>query len=80
MCLLGVAVAEATMAIDRKRRVITHLVVEIEPAKPPVGKVKLKLFSQPPLGADAVAIADDQHPYHQLRINRRPTNLAIDWR
>ena len=29
-----VAVAEATMAIDRERRVIRHLVVEIEPTKP----------------------------------------------
>jgi hypothetical protein len=66
------------MAIDRERRVIGHLIVEIEPAKPSVRKVKLKLFAQPPLGADAVAIADDQHPDHQLGINRRPTNVAIE--
>jgi hypothetical protein len=42
-------------------------------------KVKLKLFAQSSLGADAVAIAYDQHPYHQLGINRRSTNLAIEW-
>ena len=40
--------------------------------------MKLKLFAQSSLGADAVALAYDQHPYHQLGINRRPTNLAIE--
>src|ERR1700722_12680962 len=43
-----VAVAEATMAIDRERRVIRHLVVEIEPTKPTVRKVKFE-----PAGAGA---------------------------
>src|SRR5579862_3063053 len=66
------------MAIDRERRVIGHLVVEIEPAKPSVRKVKFKLFAQSPLEADAVAIANDQHSDHQLGINRRPANLAIE--
>jgi hypothetical protein len=75
-----VAVTEATMAIDRERRVIRHLVVEIEAAKPAIGKVKFKFFAQPPLEADAVAIADDQHPDHKLGINRSPANVAIEGR
>jgi hypothetical protein len=58
--------------------VIGHLVVEIEAAKPPVRKVKFELFAQPPLEADAVAIADDQHPDHKLGINRRPAYIAIE--
>jgi hypothetical protein len=57
-----VAVTKATMAVDRERRVIRHLVVEIEAAKPLVRKVKFEFFAQPPLETDAVAIADDQHP------------------
>src|SRR5271155_2905986 len=52
----------------------------MEPAKPPVCKVKFDLLTQPPLGANAVAITDDQHPDHQLGINRRPANLAIEGR
>ena len=65
------------MPIDRERRVIRYLVVKIEATKPAVRKVKLKLLAQPPLGADAVTIADDQHPDHQLGINRGPANAAI---
>src|SRR4029077_12476728 len=38
------------------------------------------LLAQPPLRADAVAIADDQHPDHQLRINRGPANVAVESR
>jgi hypothetical protein len=30
-------------------------------------------FTQPPLRANTHGIADDQHPHHQLRINREAT-------
>ncbi|MNG00717.1 hypothetical protein D3C84_836620 [compost metagenome] len=36
------------------------------------------LFAQPPLGANAVAIAHDQHADHQFGINRRTPNRAIE--
>lgn len=36
------------------------------------------LFAQPPFGADAIAVADDQHADHQFRINRRTPNRAIE--
>ena len=68
------------MAIDRERRVIGHLVVEIEATKPAVRKVKVDLLAQPPLGADAVAIADNQHPDHKLGIDRGPANVAVEGR
>src|SRR5262249_60882199 len=73
-----VAVAEAAMTIDRERRVIGNLVVEIKPAEPAVGQMQLNLLTQPPLKANAVAVANDQHPDHKLGINRRPANIAIE--
>jgi hypothetical protein len=36
------------------------------------------LFAQPPFGADALAVAADQHSDHQFRINRRTSNRAIE--
>jgi hypothetical protein len=36
------------------------------------------LFAQAPFGANATAIAHDQHADHQLRINRRTPNRAIE--
>jgi hypothetical protein len=73
-----VAVAEAAMAINRERRVIGNLVVEIKPTEPAVGQMQLNLLTQPPLKANAVAVANDQHPDHKLGINRRPANIAIE--
>lgn len=35
------------------------------------------LFAQPPFGADAIAVADDQHADHQFGINRRTPNWAV---
>src|SRR5262249_39982865 len=39
-------VAEAAMTIDRERRVIGHLVVEIQAAEPPISEVKLDFLAQ----------------------------------
>ena len=39
--------------------------------------MQLGFLAQPPLEADAVAIAHNQHPNHKLRIYRRPTNIAV---
>src|SRR6266508_4147384 len=75
-----VALAEAAVAIDRECRVIGDVVVEIEPAEPPVGKVQFNLLAQPSFKADAVAVTDNQHPDHQLRIDRGTANVAIKWR
>ncbi|MDT4849021.1 hypothetical protein FQZ97_831300 [compost metagenome] len=38
----------------------------------------MHLFAQPPLGTDAVAVADDQHAHHQLRINRWASDRAVE--
>ena len=73
-----VAVTEAAMAIDRERRVVRHLVVEIEAAEPPIRKMKLDLLAQLALEADAIAVADDEHPQHELGIDRRAADLAVE--
>src|SRR5271169_1494341 len=75
-----VAIAEPAVTIDRKRRVIGRLVVEVEPAEPSVGQMQLDFLAQLPLKADAVAVADNQHPDHQLGINRRSAKLAVKGR
>lgn len=31
------------------------------------------------LGADAEALAEEQHPDHELRIDRGPAHLAVEW-
>ena len=38
----------------------------------------MHLLAQPALRADAEAVADDQHPDHQLGIDRRPPGLAVE--
>src|ERR1041385_7586419 len=57
-----IAVPEAAMAVDRECRMVGHPVVEVEPAEPPISKVQFNFLTQPPLKADAVAVAQDQHP------------------
>ena len=56
---------------------VRHRAVKPEPAKPPVSQVQMNLLAQPALRANAEAVADHQHPDHQLRINRRPAHLAV---
>src|SRR5271170_496034 len=73
-----VAVAEPAVAIDRKGRMVRNLVVKIEAAEPAIGEVQLDLLTQPPLKANAVAVANDQHPDHQLGVDRWPADLAVE--
>ena len=57
---------------------IRHIAFKAEPAEPPIGEVQMHLLTQPTLGTDAEAVADDQHADHQLRIDRGPPDLAIE--
>jgi hypothetical protein len=59
---------------------IRDIAVEPEPAEPPVSQIEMDLFAEPPLGADAKAIADDEHPDHQLGVNRWATHRAVERR
>ncbi len=66
------------MAIDRERRVMGHLVVETEAAEPTIGEAKFDLLAQLALEADAVAVADHEHPHHEFGIDRGPPDLAVE--
>src|SRR5450755_72743 len=74
----GVALAEATVTVLGEGRVVGHRSFEIEPAEPAIRKVQLNLLAQTALGADAKAVADDQHPDHQLRVDRRASRVAVE--
>ena len=75
-----IAVAEAAVPIDRECRVVGYRVVQIEAAEPAVSKMQLDLLAQSPLEADAVAVADQQHPEHEFGIDRRTADFAIEGR
>src|SRR6516164_3769927 len=46
------------------------LVVEIELAEPAVSKVQRHFLTQPALATNAIAVTDQEHPDHQLGMNR----------
>jgi hypothetical protein len=72
-----IALAETAVPVLREGRVIRHRTIETEPAEPAVAEVQVNFLAQPPLRADAKAVADDQHPDHQLRVDRRPSHFAV---
>src|SRR5215211_4332012 len=65
-----IALPEAPVPVLRESGVIGHPTVQPEPTEPAVGEVEVHFFAKPPLGADAEAVTDDQHPDHQLRVDR----------
>jgi hypothetical protein len=58
--------------------VIGHVAVQAKPTEPAVGQVEMHLFAEPPLGPDPEAIADNQHPDQQLRIDRRSADRTVE--
>jgi len=75
-----IAVAEPAVAVLREGRMIRHRTAGPEAAEPPVGQVQVNFFAEPTLRADAKTVTDDQHPDHQLRIDRGSPLLAIERR
>ena len=72
-----IALAEAAVAVLGKRRMIRDVAIEPQATEPAISQIEVELLAQPPLGANAEAVADNLHPDHQLRINRRATHLAV---
>jgi hypothetical protein len=66
------------VAIDGEVRVVRHFVVEIESTEPPISEVQLNFLTKPSLKAHALAVAHNQHPQHELRIDRRSPNIAVE--
>ncbi len=58
---------------------VGHIAIEPEAAEPPIRQIEVNLLAQAPLGANAGAVTYDQHPNHQLRINRGSTNGTVEW-
>jgi hypothetical protein len=75
-----VALAEAAVAVLGEGRVVGHRIFEVDPAEPAVRQVQMHLLAQPALGADAEAMADDQHPDHQFRVDGGAAGVAVERR
>ena len=58
---------------------VRHGAVQAQPAEPAIGQVEVDLLAEPALRADAETIAYQQHPDHQLRVDRGPAHLAVEW-
>ena len=56
------AFPEATMAVLREGGMIRNGIFQTKPAEPAIGEIEVDFLTQPPLGSDAIAVADDQHP------------------
>ena len=50
---------------------IGYMAVEAETTKPAMCQIEMDFLAQAPLGADAKAITDDQHPDHRFGIGCR---------
>src|SRR3982074_1897387 len=59
---------------------IWDLVLDAEATEPAIGEVQLDLAEQRAFRADGEHVADDEHPYHQHRIDRWSSGLRIVWR
>ena len=73
-----IAVTDTAVAVLQKGGVVGHVALQPKPAKPTVCEIEMHLVAQSPLGADAKAVADQQHADHQLRINRWASRLAVE--
>ena len=56
---------------------VGHSVAQIEPAEPTICEVEVHLLAQAAFRADAEQIANQQHPEHQLRVDRGSPTRAI---
>ena len=56
---------------------VGNVAVEPQTTKPAVRKIDVDLVAQPALGANPGAVADKQHPHHQLGIDRGPPDVTI---
>ncbi|BFG80298.1 hypothetical protein PTKU46_83320 [Paraburkholderia terrae] len=56
---------------------IRNGILKTETAKPAIRQIQMDFFTQPPLGADAEAVSDDQHANHQLGIDRGAPRMTV---
>src|SRR5262249_61479774 len=56
---------------------VGYLILDAKAAEPPVRQVDLNLTTEQPLRANAKNVADDEHPDHQQRVNRRAAERRV---
>lgn len=76
----SVAIAEASVPILRKGRVVRDCILQAKATEPSIGQVQVDLFAEPTLGANAETVAYDKHAHHQFGIDRWPAGMAIERR
>src|SRR3974390_2442796 len=54
--------------------------IQPKPAKPAICQIEVDLFTEPTLRTDPEAVADQQHPDHQLGIYGWPADAAVEAR
>jgi hypothetical protein len=54
--------------------------IQPNPAKPAICQIEVDLFTEPTLRTDPEAVADQQHPDHQLGIYGWPADAAVEAR
>jgi hypothetical protein len=64
------------MTILGEGRMIRHGIFKTRPTEPAIGQIQVDFFPQAALRTDAEALADDQHPDHQFRINGWPARVT----
>jgi hypothetical protein len=73
-----VAVTETAMPVLGERRVVRYLILQAQPTEPAIRQVQVDFLAEPAFRPDAEAVADDQHPNQQLRINRGSARMAVE--
>ena len=72
-----IALAKALVAGTGEGGVIRDRIFQAQVAKPPIREVDLNLPAKLSLRSDGEHVADDQHPDHQHRIDRRAADLGV---
>ena len=64
-----ITLAEASVPVLGKGRVIGNAAIQPQPTKPAIGEVEMNFFAEAALRTNAEAVANYQHADHQLRID-----------
>jgi hypothetical protein len=73
----NIMIAETFVACAREGGMIGDLVFDAEATEPAVGEVELNLAVETAPRSDREHVAEDEHPDHQLRIDRWPAAVGI---
>src|SRR5262249_38596959 len=73
----GVALAKALVPCAAEHRMVGDTVLDAELTEPAIGKVHLYLGADSPLRADRKHVANNQHPDHEYRIDRRSPCVRV---